>query len=108
LYLIILIYLFIERSPDGSKLDLTALFLTIMDGSKKKPNLITWGTTNRLQDMDKAFCDRLDIKIFHGIPNFATRKLFYNKIVEKFQKDTNYENLCDNLMKEDGIKNFIQ
>ena len=68
---------FLIEHVEGSKLDLTNLFLTIIDGNKKKNNLLTWGTTNRLSDMDKAFCDRLDIKIFHGIPNFETRKLFY-------------------------------
>ena len=82
----------------NSKLDLTNLFLTIIDGNKKKQNLLTWGTTNRLTDMDKAFCDRLDIKIFHGIPNFEARKKFYDAIVNKFKNNIKYKDLIENDM----------
>lgn len=58
------------------------VFLTVIDGGKKKSNLLMWGTTNRLENMDKAFCDRFDVKIFHGTPNFVCRKNLYDKFLE--------------------------
>lgn len=69
-------------------------FLSVTDGNKKKPNLLIIATTNRLEQMDPAFNQRMDIKIFLGVPNFQARlQHFIKKLMGKFLKTHPFENL---------------
>ena len=56
-----------------SSINLISVFLSIMDGNKRKKNLLVIGTSNRLKQMDDAFLQRLDIKLFLGLPNTPSR-----------------------------------
>lgn len=39
----------------GSSVNLLSVILSVMDGNKKKKNLLIFGTSNRLAEMDDAF-----------------------------------------------------
>jgi SpoVK/Ycf46/Vps4 family AAA+-type ATPase len=67
-------------------LNMMSVFLSIMDGAKKKPNLFILGTSNRLSEMDQAFKERFDLKMFLGLPNFDARKKWFKKMVENYKK----------------------
>lgn len=71
-----------NSDTSNSQASLIGQFLTNIDGSKKKSNMLIIGTTNRLEKMDKAFNERMDIKVFLGVPNCEIRK---NWILRKFQ-----------------------
>jgi SpoVK/Ycf46/Vps4 family AAA+-type ATPase len=44
-------------TPNASShsINLLSVFLSVMDGNKKRKNLLVMGTSNRLAEMDEAF-----------------------------------------------------
>jgi hypothetical protein len=75
-----------SSNTNNSQASLIGQFLSVIDGSKKKPNMLIIGTTNRLETMDAAFVQRMDIKIFLGVPNCEVRKSWILRKIEDYLK----------------------
>jgi SpoVK/Ycf46/Vps4 family AAA+-type ATPase len=73
-----------NSDTSNSQASLIGQFLTNIDGSKKKPNMLIIGTTNRLEKMDQAFNERMDIKVFLGVPNCEIRKNWIYRKLEYY------------------------
>lgn len=73
-------------SSNNSQASLIGQFLSVIDGNKKKPNMLIIGTTNRLETMDAAFVQRMDIQIFLGVPNCEIRNSWIRKKFNEYQK----------------------
>ena len=75
-----------KGEASSGELDLTSVFLSVMDGNKRKKNLMIIGTSNRLKSMDDAFLQRLDIKLFIGLPNVDSRRNWIDRITDQGHK----------------------
>ncbi len=78
-----------SRSGDttsNSQASIIGQFLAVIDGNKKKENMLIMGTTNRLEKMDDAFVQRMDIKIFLGVPNTIIRKKWILRKMKDFER----------------------
>ena len=82
-----------KRKEGGeSSINLISVILSIMDGNKRKKNLLVMGTSNRLKEMDDAFLQRLDIKLFIGLPNTLSRADWIKRVSEKTTDKTILDN----------------
>ena len=89
-----------------SAINLISVFLSIMDGNKRKKNLMVVGISNRLKQMDDAFLQRLDIKLFIGLPNAASRADWIKRIIDKTHDDMLVENKIINKQFLEKVKKF--
>jgi hypothetical protein len=96
-------------STSNSQSSIIGQFLAITDGNKKKNNLLMIGTTNRLEYMDPAFAQRMDIKIFLGVPNFQGREKWINNYIADFRNNNKkYEKILSELDNNKQLKNEIK
>ena len=72
-------------------INMLSIFLSVMDGNKKKKNMLIIGTSNRLAEMDDAFKQRFDIKLFIGLPNAESRKGWLDSMVKKYLDQKKYD-----------------
>ena len=90
-----------------SSINLISVFLSIMDGNKRKKNLLVIGTSNRLKQMDDAFLQRLDIKLFLGLPNTPSRADWILRIVNKTTEDLVIDNKKINKQFLERVKKIL-
>ncbi len=93
-----------SESTSNSQASMIGQFLAVIDGNKKKPNMLIMGTTNRLEKMDDAFVQRMDIKIFLGVPNTVIRdkwiaKKFFEYSKKKDDLFSRFQDILNSLRK---------
>lgn len=91
-----------DRMSSGTSahtINTLSVLLSVLDGGKEAKNFKIFATTNKFEQMDDAFCRRLDLKMFVGKPDFEARGKW---IVKKMEDIGNKEefNFCKQLITE--------
>lgn len=101
----------LSSMSSNSQNSIIGQLLAIIDGNKKKKNLLVIGTTNRLEQMDSAFIQRMDIQFFLGVPNFKGRKDWINKFISDKVLYNNNHNINNGALSfinnDDSFQNTI-
>jgi transitional endoplasmic reticulum ATPase len=90
-----------NRETDPSSSSIVAQLLTLMDGFKKRDQLIIIGTTNRINAIDPALRrpGRFDREIRIGVPDLLQRIELLTKLTQysKLDQNVNFEILSENM-----------
>ena len=84
-----------DPNVSADQVEGTYLFQALIDGNKKKDNLFIMGTTNFIEKIADAFLQRMDIKIFIGLPSQDSREVWIEKTVQKWLNEINEPNYVD-------------
>jgi len=72
-----------SKSTSAHTINTLSVLLSVLDGGKITPNLKIFATTNKFEQMDEAFCRRLDLKQFIGKPDFEARGIWIKEMIKK-------------------------
>jgi AAA+ superfamily predicted ATPase len=62
-----------KSGEPGDAIRVVNAVLTSLDSLKRKSNILVLCTSNMVGSLDEAFVDRLDFKVFIGLPNYSAR-----------------------------------
>ncbi len=71
---------------ESHSINTLSVLLSVLDGAKATPNLKIFATTNKFEQMDEAFCRRLDKKMFVGRPDFDARAKWIGRMIAKVKR----------------------
>ena len=91
-----------DRMSSGTSahsINTLSVLLSVLDGGKMAANFKIFATTNKFEQMDDAFCRRLDLKMFVGKPDFEARGKWIVKKMEEIKDPTEFK-ICKTLITE--------
>jgi SpoVK/Ycf46/Vps4 family AAA+-type ATPase len=74
-----------RAAEPGDAIRVVNAVLTALDGLRRRPNIMVLCTSNMADNIDAAFLDRLDMKLFVGNPPLLARRVILSSCVDELE-----------------------